>query len=64
MSESETIVRLEEFGATRERKETSDGQTKSGWWWGTVWLAPLSDPRSALSALAVLNAQAHMVRLS
>jgi len=45
------VCQLEELGATRERKETDEGKTKSGWWMDTVWLAPLGDPKSALSAL-------------
>lgn len=42
------IKELIEIGATHEKKETEQGETKSGWWLDTVFLAPYSMPELAL----------------
>jgi len=51
MSKSEAVDRLIEMGATHEEKEDHFGDTKSGWWMDTVWLAPYSRPQDALQAI-------------
>ena len=45
---NEQIKELIEIGATHEKKETEQGETKSGWWLDTVFLAPYSMPELAL----------------
>jgi len=51
MNRSEAIAKLIESGAVHEKKEDSNGVTRSGWWMDTVWLAPYSKPQDALRAL-------------
>lgn len=51
MTKNEAIDRLIEMGATHEKKEDHFGDTKSGWWMDTVWLAPYSKPQDALQAI-------------
>jgi len=51
MTNSEAHDMLIEMEATHERKEDASGDTKSGWWMDTVWLAPYSQPRAALAAI-------------
>lgn len=45
---NEQIKELIEIGATHEKKKTEQGETKSGWWMDTVFLAPYSMPERAL----------------
>jgi hypothetical protein len=42
---------LRERGATLEKKEDRNGDTKSGWWMDDVWLAPKSQPAEAMRIL-------------
>jgi len=51
MTNNEAIDRLIEMEASHEKKEDSFGETKSGWWMDTVWLAPYSQPREALAVI-------------
>lgn len=51
MTNAEAINQLIESGATHEKKETEQGETKSGWWMDTVWLAPYKMPQLALQKL-------------
>lgn len=51
MTKDDAIARLIEIGATHEKKEDLLDDTKSGWWLDTVFLAPYSDPKSALAAI-------------
>ena len=51
MSKQDAINKLIEIGATHEKKEDSCGDTKSGWWMDTVWLAPYNSPKDALQAI-------------
>lgn len=51
MTNAEAIAKLIEMGATYEQKEDSSGETKSGWWMDTVWLAPYRKPLLALEAI-------------
>jgi hypothetical protein len=45
------IKELIASGATHEKKENSSGETKSGWWMDTVFLAPYGMPELAISIL-------------
>ena len=51
MTNAKEIELLIEAGATHEKKETEQGETKSGWWMDTVWLAPYRMPQLALQVL-------------
>jgi hypothetical protein len=51
MSNVEAVKQLIEAGATHEKKETEQGETKSGWWMDTTWLAPYKMPQLALQIL-------------
>lgn len=51
MTKAEAIKELELSGAVREKKEDRQGVTRSGWWLDDVFLAPLSDPVSALGVI-------------
>lgn len=51
MSKKEATDRLIDLGATHEKKEDNFGDTKSGWWMDTVWLAPYGKPQDALQAI-------------
>lgn len=51
MTKTEVVAELLTLGATREKREDAHGDTKTGWWLDGVYLAPLSDPRSALDAV-------------
>jgi len=51
MTEREATERLIEMGAKLEKKEDFLGDTKSGWWMDTVWLAPANKPKDALQAI-------------
>jgi len=51
MTNSEAIEKLISLGATHEKKETEQGETKIGWWMDTCWLAPYRMPRLALEAI-------------
>lgn len=51
MTKKEAIAKLIEMEATHEKKEDSFGDTKSGWWMDTVWLAPYSQPLEALAVI-------------
>lgn len=42
---------LMEAGATLERREDRNGDTRTGWWLDGVWLAPTNDTRAALEAI-------------
>ena len=42
---------LIEMGAKNERREDSEGKTKSGWWLDGVWLAPSNRPMDAIRFL-------------
>ena len=42
---------LIEMGAKNERREDSEGKTKSGWWLDGVWLAPSNRPMDAIRCL-------------
>ncbi len=48
MNKAEAIKRLIEMGATHEKKEDHFGDTKSGWWLDTSWLAPYGKPQDAI----------------
>ena len=47
----EQIEELISLGCTYEKKETEQGETKSGWWMDTVFLAPYKMPGLALSII-------------
>ena len=51
MTKQDAIEKLIEMGVTHEKKEDQFGDTKSGWWMDTVWLAPYRDPKGALDAI-------------
>jgi len=51
MTNAEAIKSLINAGATKETKEDIEGNTRSGWWQDTVWLAPCSKPVAAWMAL-------------
>ena len=51
MSISEAMAKLIEAGAAYETKEDEHGDTRSGWWMDTVWLAQYSKPQDALQAI-------------
>ena len=42
---------LIEMGAKNERREDSEGKTKSGWWLDGVWLASSNRPHDAIRVL-------------
>lgn len=49
MTKEQAIAELIERGATNEKKEDQHGETKTGWWMDTVFLA--KNPIDALAAL-------------
>lgn len=49
MTTNETKSELLAAGATLERKETTAGETKTGWWMDGVYLG--KDPHTALESL-------------
>jgi hypothetical protein len=51
MSKQQAIQELINRGARHEKKETYDGETKSGWWMDTTFLAPYRMPELALQIL-------------
>jgi hypothetical protein len=51
MTNSEAIEKLISLGATHVKKETEQGDTKSGWWVDTCYLAPYKMPQLALKAI-------------
>ncbi len=51
MTKKQAVGMLIEIGATHEKKEDQFGETKSGWWMDTIWLAPYGQPLLALSAI-------------
>ena len=51
MTDEQAIEKLIEKGATHEKKEDAHGDTKSGWWMDTVFLAPYKMPKLALQIL-------------
>ena len=47
----DTFKTLVELGARTERREDSEGKTRTGWWMDGVWLAPANRPMDALREL-------------
>ena len=47
-ADAKTLI---ELGAKNERREDSEGKTKSGWWMDGVFLAPSNRPKDALREL-------------
>jgi hypothetical protein len=50
--EKEAIRKLVELGAELSRQEEALGDTKTGWWYEGVYLAPSNDPVAALTVIA------------
>jgi hypothetical protein len=51
MTKAQLIEKLLAKGAKHEKKEDQYGDTKSGWWMDTVYLAPYRMPELALQVL-------------
>lgn len=49
--DEDAVKKLIAMGATRAKKEDSLGDTKSGWWMDTVFLAPSNMAKLALQVL-------------
>ena len=51
MNATAAIKALIEMGARNERKEDSEGKTRSGWWMDEVFLAPSNRPVDAMRVI-------------